>query len=227
MLKSFPRMASVATLALYLAACLATPPVASAQGRKLMPVDEASEDKTFLAFRDRLLEAAKRRDTKFVMSAVHPRIRNSFGDNGGAREFRRKWKPENPDSELWETLVEILRLGGSFREAGKGRDFWAPYVYSNFPEDLDAFEYMAVTGENVNVRQRPDPASAVISTLSYDLVKAPDGLPHKAGGWTKIITPGGEEGFVSGRFLRSSVDYRAAFTKVNGRWMMSALVAGD
>lgn len=201
---------------------------AGAQARKLLPVDEAHEDKTFLAFRDRLLEAAKNRDSKLVMSAVHPRIRNSFGDDGGIKEFRKKWKPESPDSELWGTLVEILRLGGSFREAGKGRDFWAPYVYSNFPDDVDAFEYLAVTGENVNVRRKPDPASEVVSTLSYDLVKAPDGPPRsEASEWTRIITPDGKEGFVSRRFLRSPVDYRAAFTKVNGRWMMSALVAGD
>jgi hypothetical protein len=159
---------------------------------------------------------------------VHPQIRNSFGDDGGIKEFRKKWKPESPDSELWDTLVEILRLGGSFRDAGKGRDFWAPYVYSNFPEDVDAFEYVAVTGENVNVRQKPDPASAVVSTLSYDLVKAPEGPPQgRAGDWVRVVTPGGKEGFVSRRFLRSPVDYRAGFTKVKGRWMMSALVAGD
>jgi len=209
--------------ALLLLACLA----GQAQGRKLMPVDEASRDKTFLAFRDRLLEAAKKRDSKFVMGVVHPRIRNSFGAGGGIKEFREKWKPERSDSELWGTLAEVLRLGGSFRKAGRGSDFWAPYVYSKFPEDVDAFEYLAVTGEQVNVRQKPDPASPVISTLSFDLVKAPEGLSKKAGDWIKIVTPGGKEGFVSGKFLRSPVDYRASFTKVNGRWMMSALVAGD
>ncbi|HKG21073.1 MAG TPA: SH3 domain-containing protein [Blastocatellia bacterium] len=198
------------------------------QGRKLLPVDEAYKDKTFLAFRDRLLEAAKNRDSKFVMSAVHSRIRNSFGDSGGVGEFRKKWKPERPDSELWDTLVEILSLGGAFRNAGKGSDFWAPYVFSSFPEDMDSFEYVAVTGENVNVRQKADPASPVISILSYDLVKAPEGLSgKKAGDWVKIVLPGGKDGFVSARFLRSPVDYRASFTRVKGRWMMSALVAGD
>jgi hypothetical protein len=219
---------ALALAALSVLACLVAPSSAGAQGRKLMPIDEASQDKTFETFRNRLLEAAKNRDSKFVMSVVHPQIRNSFGDNGGAREFRKKWKPESPDSELWNELVEILSLGGAFRKAGKGRDFWAPYVYSNFPEDVDAFEYVAVTGQNVNVRQKPDPASPVISALSYDLVKAPEGLSgNEAAGWIKIVTPGGKEGFVSAQFVRSPVDYRASFTKVKGKWMLSALVAGD
>ncbi len=231
MLKTGTGAASLTALslaALSLLACLAAPPGVGAQGRKLMPIDEASGDQTFKVFRDRLLEAAKNRDSKFVMSIVHPQIRNSFGDNGGAREFRKKWKPESPDSELWNELVEILSLGGAFRKAGKSRDFWAPYVYSNFPEDVDAFEYVAVTGQNVNVRQKPGPESPVISALSYDLVKAPEGLGgKKPGGWIKVVTPDGEEGFVSASFVRSPVDYRASFTKVKGRWMMSALIAGD
>jgi hypothetical protein len=226
MLRIFSTASSLTLISLLVS--LSAQAGARQQGRKLLPVDEAYKDKSFLVFRDRLLEAAKNHDSKFVMSAVHPRIRTGFGDNGGINEFRRKWMPERSDSKLWDTLVEVLSLGGAFRKAGKGSDFWAPYVYSNFPEDVDSFDYLAVIGENVNVRQKPDPSSPVVSTLSYDLVKAPQGVAEKkAGDWVRIVTPAGRDGFVSRGFLRSPVDYRASFTRVKGRWMMSALVAGD
>jgi hypothetical protein len=200
----------------------------SAQVGKLYPVDEASKDPSFFIFRAKLLEAVQRRDSAFVIASLSPAIRTSFGGNGGVAEFRQEWKPERADSKLWSTLTTVLSLGGSFRDK---HSFVAPYTFSNFPEQFDAFEYGAVIGENVRVRQKGTPDSPVIATLSFDIVKVSDWPQKPAAGskeiWTPVVLAGGSTGYVAGTFIRSPIDYRAIFEKKDGKWMMMLLVAGD
>jgi hypothetical protein len=142
---------------------------AMAQVSKLYPVDEGSKDPSFQAFRDKLIEAAKNRDAKYILSILDPNILNSFGGNGGVKEFKEQWKLDNPNSELWGVLGKILSMGGSFSK----NEFCAPYVFSKFPE-LDPFEHSAIIGEQVRVREQPDLTSPVIASLSYDIVAITD-----------------------------------------------------
>ena len=45
--------------------------------------------------------------------------------------------------------------------------------------------------------------------------------------WVGVRLPGGAEGYVGRRYVRSSLDYRAMFAKSDGQWRMKFLVAGD
>jgi hypothetical protein len=45
--------------------------------------------------------------------------------------------------------------------------------------------------------------------------------------WRRVKTEDGESGYVAARDVRSPIDYRAAFEKVDGRWMMTFFVVGD
>ena len=198
---------------------------AVAQVGKLYPFDDGPKDPSFQAFRARLIEAAKNRDAKFVLSILDPKITNSFGGDGGVKEFKEMWEPDNPNSELWGVLVKILSMGGSFSK----NEFCAPYVFSKFPE-LDTFEHSAIIGEQVRVREQPDLTSPVIASLSYDIVTITDPFePIKKDerSWIAIKLSNGKTGFVSEQFIRSPSDYRACFTKKNGKWRMTTLVAGD
>lgn len=221
-----------ASFALALAACHGSFAYATSQSapdagspRRLEPVDEAAKDPSFLEFRERLLQAIDRRDAKYVVGIVDPRILNSFGDNNGVAAFRRIWKPERADSKLWTELREVVTRGGAFRDGA----FWAPYVYSSFPDDLDSFEYVAVLGDAVVLRSRPDTSGTTVATLAYDLVKVdytgladPENAP-----WYKVATTDGREGYLPAGSFRSPVDYRASFAKKRGVWRMTVLVAGD
>ncbi|HXG63609.1 MAG TPA: SH3 domain-containing protein [Blastocatellia bacterium] len=205
-----------------------SPQLVRAQVAKLRPVDEAARDPSFFVFRARLLEALQQRDTAFLLSVLSPGIRVSFGAGGGIADFQKMWKPERPDSKIWLTLTEILALGGSFRE---GNTFAAPYIYSNFPDQFDAFEYGVIVGEDVRVRQRPDLNSPVIGTLSYDIVKVAEWQPKQAAGskqnWVAVMLANGAQGYVAEDYIRSPIGYRAIFEKKDGRWLLAALVAGD
>ncbi len=196
-----------------------TPAAPAVTGPKLTPVDEATTDPSLVAFRDELLAAVRRRDVDAVVALADPKVRTSFGNGGGAEELRRKLR----DGELMKDLEQILPLGGKFVGPADQRTFWAPYVYSAWPDRHDAFQSLAIVGENVPLRDAPNSDAQVIATLSYDIVAH----QKREGEWFQVKTADGRTGWVEHAFVVSPVGYRAGFSKIDGQWRMRALVAGD
>ena len=201
------------------------------RARRLRPSDEGQQDPSFHAFRQKLLEAISRRDAKFLLSIVDPNIQISFGGEEGIRAFQELWKPEDVNSEIWNTVAQLLRLGGTFGESKS--EFWAPYVFSRFPDDYSGFDFSAIIAKDVRVRSEPNDKAPMITSLSYDIVLNLSGgdLPEPKSktdpAWVRIRLPDGREGFVSAQFIRSPTDYRAGFKKTGGKWLLTDLVAGD
>ncbi|HEU0053390.1 MAG TPA: SH3 domain-containing protein, partial [Longimicrobium sp.] len=188
-------------MALAAALLLAAPATAQT---KLMPVDQASRDPSFLRFRAQLVDAVQRRDAAFVYRILAPDITNSFGDTGGIDEFKETWDAGHPASKLWNTLGELLALGGAF---DGDSSFVAPYVYSRWPEGYDGFEYGAIVGSDVRVRGRPFLGAPIIAALSYDVV--PMANERGSNGWEAIRLPDGRTGYIATRYVRRPIDYRA------------------
>ncbi|HEV7765239.1 MAG TPA: SH3 domain-containing protein [Thermoanaerobaculia bacterium] len=193
-------------------------PAPAVQGPKLAPVDEAGKDPSLVAFREELLAAVRSRNADAVIELSDPKIRTSFGDGGGSAALRTALKPG-----VWENFELLLSQGGSFQ----GESFWAPYVYSAWPDAHDAFTSLAITGENIPLRESRDAGSRVIATLSRDIVQRA-GEPGDQGEWQQVKTADGHTGWVEARYVSSPVGYRAGFLKnKEGKWQMNALVAGD
>jgi hypothetical protein len=205
------------SLAAVLAVALVVAPI------QLLPVDEASTRPDFFSFRASLQRAIARHDTAALLAVIDPRIRNSFGDDGGIDEFRTKWKAGDPDSEIWEELGAVLALGGSFQDADT---FAAPYVFSKWPEKFDSFEHVAVTGANVRVRAQPDVTASAIDTVSFAILPTSRQGSNKEG-WTAIQIDKARVGYVSSAYVRSPIDYRAVFRFEDRRWRLVSFVAGD
>lgn len=205
---------------------------ATAKTRKLYPVDEGAKDASFKAFRGKLIEAVRDRNTRFILTALHPKVHLSFGGQSGVKDFVEIWRPDSKDSELWNELSAILSLGGTFSIAEGKRIFWAPYTFSTFPDDFDSYEYAAIIGENVRVRSQMSTASSIVTNLSYDIVKATFPVsenPQKGDvpGWVKVVVPDGRTGYVAKRFIRSPIDYRLGFERIRGKWLITAFIGGD
>lgn len=207
--------------------------VSAQKERLVLPIDEGKTDASFKTFREKLIEAVKKRDVKYVLGILDPAILNSFGGDGGIKEFKEMWKIDSPASELWDELLIVLTNGGSFFKEEGNNLFCAPYSFKQFPDDLDAFEYQMIFDNNVNLRARPDLKTKTIAQLSYNVVKVDYensvANKNKEGEyiWLKVETLGGKKGFVSAKFVRSPIDYRACFEKKNGKWKMTTFVAGD
>ncbi|MFL6467179.1 MAG: SH3 domain-containing protein [Pyrinomonadaceae bacterium] len=206
----------------------------SAQDRFVKPVDEASQDPSFLAFRTKLISAAERKDANYIFSIVDPKIELSFGGDAGIPAFKRIWKINSKNSEFWTAFLSVIRNGGGFMGEGsnKLKLFAAPYTHSSWPEDLDGFEHHVIFGNNVNLRKSPDTNSEIVAKLSYNVVKIdPETLPKSGKSeypdWWQITTLGGLKGYVKREFVRSPIDYRAGFEKKRGFWKMTFFIAGD
>ncbi|HEX2060416.1 MAG TPA: SH3 domain-containing protein [Thermoanaerobaculia bacterium] len=188
------------------------------EGPKLAFVDEASADPALVAYRNELLAAVRRRDADAVVALADPNIRTSFGGSGGSDELRRMLG----EPGMWDDLEQILTNGGTFLEGSDRTAFWAPYVYSAWPEEHDAFTRYAVIGDDVPLYDAPD--GKPVATLSRNIVER---ASEPSGTWTRIRTADGRSGFVATKLLRSPVGYRAGFNKDGERWRMTGLVAGD
>lgn len=202
----------------------------SAQERQVFPVDKGKTDTSFNVFRENLIKAVKNRDKKSLLSSLDVNIKASFGGDHGIEDFKKYWKIDNSDSKLWDELLSVLTGGGKFIKEGKNKLFCAPYSFTNFPEDLDAFEYQIIFGKNVNLRDRPDSSANIVAKLSYNVVRVflvTSSHIETDYSWLNVETLGGKKGFVRAKYVRSPIDYRACFEKKRGKWKMTTFVAGD
>lgn len=195
---------------------------AAAQSR-LLPVDQAASVPDFFSFRAQLQAAVARRDVDHVLGVLSKDVKLSFGGDAGIEDFKRIWQPSAPDSRLWEVLASTLALGGSFAADGA---FTAPYVFTRWPQDRDAFSHMAAVGSGIRVRSAPAASAAPVAALDFTIVELAE-PPQADPRWVQIKLGADRTGFVDARFLRSPIDYRITFSKIEGRWQVVLFLAGD
>jgi hypothetical protein len=101
----------------------------------------------------------------------------------------------------------LLRLGGTFGESKD--EFWAPYVFSRFPDDYGGFDFSAIIAKDVRVRSEPNEKASMITSLSYDIVlnlsggDSPESKNKADRAWVSIRLPDGREGFVSANLFEA------------------------
>lgn len=145
----------------------------AAQEQYVKPVDQADSNPSFALFRSKLIAAVKRKDAKYVLAIVDPKIRINFGDGGGIFQFKKEWENLKPTSKFWGEFLQVISNGGMFSKEAYEKDgtFWAPYVFDAFPPELDATEHAAIFGKDVNLRSAPSADAAIVGKLSYNIIK--------------------------------------------------------
>lgn len=206
---------------------------------KLKPVNESKKNTELRKFLQDLLKVIENKDVEGLKSYIDSNIKASFGGDDGISDFIEMWeldiKPEK--SMVWQELKNAILLGGTFNKDNENA-YYTPYLHTRFPSDYDAFEYAAITGNNVNIRDKPSTGGNVVTKLSYDIVKVlqydmtaskqREKIGDQTHDWMKIQMADGKTGYVWGKFCRSSIDYRAGFAKVRDEgWKMTFFVAGD
>jgi hypothetical protein len=212
---------------LVLAFCLTTAGhVAQAQAPtapRLPPVDQATSVPDFFSFRAQLQAAVARHDGAAVLAALGKDVALSFGGEHGIEDFKAMWKPDAADSLLWGTLATVLSLGGSFDGSGH---FVAPYVTSTWPRGVDLYTAVAAVGSSVSARAAASDTAPVVANLDFSIVDTADQSGEPTG-WVCVQLPSGQVGHVRSALVRSPIDYRIGFSKVEGRWQIDYFLAGD
>lgn len=217
----------IAGLLLALLVAGAFAPFSQAQERKLEPVDEAERDLSWAHFKNRLLDAAMKRDRKFVLSILDRNVRVGVDGVRGVPEFSKQWHLDAEDSPLWRDLPSALFLGAAWlKREGRASELCAPYLLARWPRNLDPHAFGAIISKDALVKAAPSLESPTIATLSYDIVpvadwevadKAPD-YPQK---WTRIKLKTGE-GYVPEEQIRSPIEQAACFVRTGNGWRMTA-----
>ncbi|RAU82211.1 hypothetical protein [Pontibacter arcticus] len=218
---------------------IAAPPIpATCQTRAphFAPVKQNITDPALQTYLRELENAVKTQEAEDLLNLLDPKISTGFDGSGGIEAFRKKWKPENKNSEVWPLLNKLLQLGGThLKEDKTNRSFAMPYVYSAWPDTLDAFTFSAVINDNAPLRQEPDINATALCMLPRVILRVDyarsypqqDNVPEKE--WWYVESPDGQQkGYINKSDLYSPVGYRALFNKnKQGKWLMTALVAGD
>ena len=195
---------------------------------KLLPRDEANE--SFRQFRSEALRALANRDTAFLYGMLAPEIKNSFGGDDHIAGFRRLWKMDEPNSDVWAALIRVLTLGG---EQSSDSQFTAPYVYAFWPDSMDSFEHVAVIGDSVRVHDAPAAGSRILGGALHSILKFREwrGLPESGVAadttWAKVLLPNADSAWIRGASVYSPVGWRAMFVRRGTRWLMTFFVRGD
>ena len=195
---------------------------------KLLPVDEGLTDPGFSEFRAKLAQTVEKRDAVSLLAAVAEDVLNTTGEEKGKLAFRKRWKPEDSQSEVWRQLGDILRLGGRFNPAKT--TFTAPFVYTELPPAPTDHvkEVGVILGKDVSLRSAPSAKSRLVEKRYHEIVMLLFGerpwFEDLDGGedpWFGVPLPGGEMAYVSGRFLRCPLDYHARFRKMRTVWWLT------
>jgi hypothetical protein len=210
-------------LALAIALFLATSAHAHVFPARLPPIDQCKAKSGLATFRDRLKQVAAKHDRKALLAVLAPDVLVNFGGEAGPRAFADAWGLNGTsDSELWPLLHRMLKLGC----AGSGESFVIPSFTDQL--DIDSAEEvedkMLVSAPGAKLRKSSEARGGLVATLAWDVVTAVD---RSGEDQTKVRLADGREGWLFDDELYGALDYRMVIEKRRGKWMITALVAGD
>ncbi|MDH5545786.1 MAG: hypothetical protein OEZ43_09340 [Gammaproteobacteria bacterium] len=197
------------------------------QHQQLLPVDEADRDPSLLQFRERLLTAARHHEPERLVELVDIGIFNGVNRPAGAQEFADIWRIDAFESDFWDILRRVVNLGGGFVRSEKGVLFCSPYIFTEFPGNLDGRQHGALIKEKAELMSQPSSASDVVTSLSYNVLKVHDWNPvpdlNGTEGlfWLKVSTLDGTPGFLQREDIYGPNEHSACFLQNDaGHWKM-------
>jgi hypothetical protein len=198
-----------------------------AQEPRIEAVDEAARDLSWASFRAKLLTALEKRDRKFVLGVIDPKVRNGSDAPPGIAEFRRQWEFDSDSGVFWRQLPSTLSVGSAwFQRSNKQRELCAPYVLAKWPRDVDPSVYGAIATNEALVKAAPAWESATITRLSYQIVRVtdwevPDIDPKFQQKWVRIRLLKEGTGYVPEEHIRSPIEHTACFVRAGNSWRLT------
>lgn len=200
---------------------------AYSQEPRLLAVDEGAKDPSWASFRAKLLTALEKRDRKFVLGVIDPKVRNGSDAPAGIEEFRKQWEFDQDDGVFWRQLPATLSVGSAWLDRGKKRqrELCAPYILARWPREVDPGVYGAIATNEALVKAAPAWESATVTRLSYQIVRVtdwevPDIDPKFQQKWVRIRLLKEGTGYVPEEHIRSPIEHAACFARSGNSWRL-------
>ena len=189
----------------------------------VIPRNTVEKNSSAKKFIKNLKKIVKKKDLNALMPYISPSIHLSFGGHSGTVDFLKFWNLlEHPKkSTLWKELDKMLKVRGVM-DGSKSITY--PYLFDDWPDNFDVFEYKAVIGSKVNFRKAPSATAKVIRQISYEVVRS---VNEESPTWERVQTHDNKIGYIHSDYVRSAIDYRMFFEKNCDGWKMTTLIAGD
>jgi hypothetical protein len=211
----------VRRFALALAALLIAAAPANALPRKLPPVDQCAKDPSFVKFRAALKQAVAKKDREAFLKMLSPKVLVNFGGASGPEVFAAQWDFDPDSHGIWDLLKTMLRMGCA-RSSG-ARVIPSLIVQLEPYADEDLFDAVVIL-PGAKLYKETGVESSNPSTVPWTV--AP--VTSRPGDLvTGVRLPDGREGYISDDDLYEPLGYRMVIEKLDGRWMITAFVAGD
>ena len=204
---------------------------APARALELKPVDEAGKDPKLAELIATLSKACDEKNFKPFEEAISPEAMASFGGDTGVQGFKDAYGIDDPATTFYANFKAALALGGAFVDEST---FGAPYVYVNWPEEVDSFGFVAAIGAKTAMVEKPAEGAKELDDVTHMVLEVIEDEPGTKDaapeGWVHVKLAaklGAKGGYVKASEVRSPIDYRAVFQKTENRWWLGAFVAGD
>jgi hypothetical protein len=198
------------------------------EARHLAPSASATGDPEFLSFVGRIKDISARKDAKGLLSLMSPVFRVDFDFGKGPAAFSKRWKPQDPASELWRVLDRMLALPARRYDETL---YVVPYVYGSFPIDLDPLSHVVTIGESVAIREAAELTAKEVVKLNHAIIPTAEKLsvPVRLDKqeWLKVVPSAEAVGYVRSSDVYSPAEYRGFFEKQGGKWRWLSLVCAD
>jgi hypothetical protein len=187
---------------------------------RIVPLDEASKDESFVVFRNELIDAIDQRNLKGVLGAVSADVRVTLTGRKGIPALRQLWHLDSSPTSFLRELRAVLILGGRFEQPCS---FTAPYVWTEFPASLFPLDYLVVVRDKTVMYAAADAKSKQVAVLSEGEIVQIDGGTTE---WAGIERSAGLRGYVSLSAVRRPASFRAFFTKIMSEWKLVGFFDG-
>jgi hypothetical protein len=202
---------------------------ALARGREVAapaPVD----DPGFIALADRLRAIAEARDSTALVAMAAPNIKTSFGGGDTIGELRELIA----ETWFWPEFARLLAGGGTLNPSWNGgRRATFPAAFNDWPDDLDAYEFMYGDLPGAVLRAGPSDTAPILMALHRRILAVGPWMEGENAlrqpGWSYICVDPVGCGYARHTEVRSPIDQRAILTQTDpdAPWVLVTLVAGD
>ncbi|HEU5482548.1 MAG TPA: hypothetical protein VFU80_05605 [Sphingomicrobium sp.] len=188
----------------------------------LAPIEHCYEDSSFTAFREALKAAVAKKDREAFLAMVAPDVLVNFGGASGPNAFAEEWSFDATEhGNIWDQLGTMLKLGCALSD--DGARIIPSFLMQMDSDDEDPFDAVVILPGAKLYREtgvESDDPSTVPWTLAPVTSRAGDLV-------TGVRLPDGREGYISDDELYPPLGHRMVIEKRDGKWMITAFVAGD